>query len=76
MSVSADLYRGRSFGLIYGMVEAGIGVGAALGAWVAGYIYDQTRTYLWAFLLAMAFNLISVILVWLLAPRKSFHRKR
>src|SRR4030042_3712635 len=38
MSITGDLYKGKNFGLIYGMVEGAIGLGSALGAWVAGYI--------------------------------------
>ena len=70
MSISADLYKGKDFGLIYGIVEGVIGLGGALGAWVAGYIFDQTQNYFWAFVLAILFNLISIILVWFVAPRK------
>jgi MFS family permease len=71
MSITGDLYKGKDFGLIYGMVEGAIGLGSALGAWVAGYIFDQTQNYFWAFVLAILLNLISILLVWLAAPRKS-----
>jgi len=70
MSITGDLYKGKNFGLIYGMVEGAIGLGSALGAWVAGYIFDQTQNYFWAFVLAILLNLISILLVWLAAPRK------
>jgi len=70
MSITGDLYKGKNFGLIYGMVEGVIGLGGALGAWVAGYIFDQTLSYFWAFVLAIVFNLISILLVWLAAPRR------
>jgi len=40
MSVAADLFRGKIFGLRYGFLEAGVGIAGALGAWVAGYIFD------------------------------------
>jgi MFS family permease len=70
MSITGDLYKGKNFGLIYGMVEGGIGLGSALGAWVAGYIFDQTQNYLWAFILAILLNVISILLVWSAAPRK------
>lgn len=69
MSVTGDLYKGKYFGLIYGMVEGAIGLGSALGAWVAGVIFDQTQNYFWAFVLAILLNLISILLVWLAAPR-------
>jgi len=70
MSISADLYKGKNFGLIYGMVEGTIGIGAAVGTWVAGYIFDQTQSYFWAFALSIFLNLISVLLVWFISPRK------
>ncbi len=70
MSVTGDLYKGKGFGLIYGLVEAVIGIGGAIGAWLAGYIFDQTKNYFWAFVLVILLNLISVLLVWLSAPRK------
>jgi MFS family permease len=73
MSITGDLYKGKNFGLIYGMVEGVIGLGSALGAWIAGYIFDQTQNYFWALFLAILLNLIFILLVWLAAPRK-FHR--
>jgi MFS family permease len=70
MSISGDLYKGKNFGLIYGMVEGNIGIGAAVGTWVGGYIFDQTQNYLWAFILAILISFFSVVLVWYIAPRK------
>ena len=70
MSISGDLYKGKNFGLIYGLVEGNIGVGAAVGTWLGGYIFDQTQNYFWAFVLAILISFISVFLVWFVAPRK------
>ncbi len=70
MSVSADLFKGKIFGLIYGFVEAGIGTAGAIGAWVAGFIFDQTRSYRMAFILAIVVLLVSCIFIWLAAPRR------
>ena len=70
MSVSADLFKGKIFGLIYGFVEAGIGMAGAIGAWVAGFIFDQTRSYKLAFILAIVVLLMSCAFIWLAAPRK------
>lgn len=74
MSIAGDLYKGKGFGLIYGMLEGMIGVGAALGSWLAGYIFDQTQSYQWAFLLAILSCFVSVLLAWHVAPRK--YRRR
>lgn len=70
MAVSADLFQGRIFGFIYGLVEAGIGVAGATGAWMAGAIYDRTGSYQWAFVLLILFFFFSAAFVWLAAPRK------
>lgn len=70
MSVAADLFQGRGFGFIYGLVEGSIGMGCALGAWVAGFIFDKTQSYQWAFVLAASISIVSCLFVWLAAPRK------
>ena len=70
MAVSADLFKGKAFGFIYGLVEAGIGFGGALGAWIAGLIFDRTSSYQWAFILAISGMVCSCFFVWMAAPRK------
>ena len=70
MAISADLFKGKGFGLIYGMVEGGVGIAGALGAWMGGFIYDTTGSYQWAFLLAIVLFILSIVFVWLSAPRK------
>lgn len=75
VAVSADLFKGRVFGLLYGFVEAGIGAGGALGAWVAGFIFDKTQSYKMAFILVIIVMLLSCFFIWLAAPRK-FRRPR
>jgi len=70
MSIAADLYKGKNFGWIYGTLEGVLGIGAALGAYVGGAIFDRTGSYFWGFILIMIFNLISIPLVWFVAPRK------
>jgi cyanate permease len=70
MVVAADLFRGRIFGLIYGFVEAGIGIAGAFGAWIAGFIFDRTQSYQLAFILVIVTFLLSCFFCWLAAPRK------
>ena len=70
MSVAADLFKGKIFGLIYGFVEAGIGIAGALGAWVAGFIFDRYQSYKPAFIFAIIVLLLSCLFIWLAAPRK------
>jgi MFS family permease len=70
MSIAADLFQGKGFGLIFGILEGSIGVAGAIGAWSAGVIFDRTQSYLWAFLLGIIVVLISGLLAWVAAPRR------
>lgn len=70
MAASADLFKGRVYGLVYGLIEGGIGVAGALGAWLGGFIFDKTGSYQEAFVLVIASFGISTVFVWLAAPRK------
>jgi len=76
MSVAADLFQGRGFGLIYGVLEGVIGIGGALGAWVPGFIFDKTQSYQWAFGLAAFMAMLSCLFVWLAAPREVRNARR
>ena len=75
MSAAADLFKGRVFGLIYGIVEGAIGIGGAFGSWVAGAVFDRTQSYQWAFFLALVVFALSGVFMWLAAPRKARTQK-
>ncbi len=70
MAVAADLFTGKNFGLVYGLIEAGIGLAGAIGAWIGGFIFDYTQSYKWAFLLAIFVFVLSGITIWFAEPRK------
>ncbi len=71
MATGMDLFGGPSFGLIYGLMESAVGVGSASGAWLAGFIFDQTGSYEGAFILALAATGLSCLGMWLAAPRRA-----
>jgi OFA family oxalate/formate antiporter-like MFS transporter len=71
MAAAADLFKGRVFGLVYGILEGCIGIGAAFGAWVAGFIFDSAQSYQWAFNVALFVFALSGFIMWLAAPRKA-----
>lgn len=75
MAAAADLFKGRIFGLIYGIMKGGVGIGAALGAWLPGYIFDRAQSYQWAFAIAIIVFVLSSLLMWVAAPRKTRQRK-
>jgi len=68
-AATADVFGGRNFGSIYGAICVGQGLGSAFGAWVAGYIFDVTGSYMVAFGVAMGSAVLSAACLWLAAPR-------
>jgi MFS family permease len=70
MAVAADLFKGKGFGLIYGIVEAGIGVAGAFGAWMGGFIFDRTQSYQGAIILSIIVMILSCVGIWIAAPRR------
>jgi MFS family permease len=72
-SAAADLFQGRHFGKILGLMEIGFGLGASLGSAIAGVVFDYFQTYHPAFYLTIALMLASIAGIWLAAPRTT-HR--
>ncbi|MFC7539842.1 MFS transporter [Siccirubricoccus deserti] len=70
---TADLFPGPRLGTILGVITIGSGLGAALGAWAAGWIFDISGSYRAAFLCSIAAYLCGSIAFWALrrppAPR-------
>lgn len=64
----AKLFGLSSHGLILGVMMFGFTLGGAVGPFVAGYIFDATGSYLFAFLLSAAFSVIGLILTAMLRP--------
>jgi MFS family permease len=62
----ASLFGLKSLGLIYGVVSLGLLVGAALGPYLGGYIYDITSSYQWAFIITAIIGFIGILLSWLI----------
>lgn len=64
-ALSAQLFRGRSMGAIYGIILMGQGTGAATGSWLAGVLHDATGGYGAIFLTAVGSLLGCIALFWL-----------
>jgi len=67
----AELFGLRSHGLILGLTSLGFCLGAAVGPFVAGYIFDVTTSYQVAFLICAAISIIGLILNVFLKPTKT-----
>jgi MFS family permease len=67
----AELFGLSSHGLILGVINLiGFTFGAAVGPFIAGYIFDMTNTYKLAFIVCAAVGIAALILTVLLRPIK------
>ena len=69
-AMPADLFQGRHYGSIFGVLAVASSLGAALGPWVTGVMHDMFGSYIESFYLAACLSLISIVCVWKAAPRK------
>lgn len=69
-TMCADVYGPRSLGATYGLSVLGSGIGGASGPLFAAYMYDTTRSYHIPFTICLIFLLVSIVQVWIFAPRK------
>jgi MFS family permease len=68
MTSAADLFQGRRFGSILGVIILGGFLGGAVGTWLGGYLFDLTRAYEVNFLLAGLAMLASAAVIWKARP--------
>ncbi|ETW99519.1 MAG: MFS transporter [Candidatus Entotheonella factor] len=69
-AIPAELFQGKRYGTIFGTLSLGAGLGAACGPWVTGVIYDRTGSYALAWWMALGLSLVSILCMWLAAPRR------
>ncbi|SDB70044.1 Sugar phosphate permease [Belnapia rosea] len=63
---TADLFPGPRLGTILGVITIGSGLGAAIGSWAAGFIFDLTNSYRIAFLLSIVAYVAGSVAFWAL----------
>jgi len=63
---TADLFPGPNLGAILGVITVGTGIGSAVGAWGAGWIFDIPGSYRLAFLASIASYLVGCAAFWAL----------
>ena len=63
---TADLFPGPHLGAILGVITIGSGLGAAIGSWGAGFVFDLTGSYRVAFTLSIVSYLCGVVAFWAL----------
>jgi MFS family permease len=67
-AMASALFQGRRFGVIYGILSIGNGVGGAVGPWFGGAIHDVTGSYRVAFLITIVFCALGSMCFWLARP--------
>jgi len=68
---AADIFHGKHFGAIAGILLTGMGIGGVIGPWLGGYIYDTSGSYFYAFILSMVCFACASISFWIVAPRNA-----
>jgi predicted MFS family arabinose efflux permease len=72
MASSADIFDGRQYGFIFGLIQAVVNLGGACGAWLGGALYENSQSYDVAFSLAIIAFALSCLFIWKAAPRRGF----
>ena len=70
----AELFAGRGLASIFGATNIGQGCGAALGAFIAGFLYDTTGGYNTGFVISLTFALVGLSMFWVVPAIR--HGKR
>lgn len=70
MAASADIFHGRHFGIVAGLLLSGMGVGSIMGPWLGGFLHDLSGSYTSAFVLCIISLVLSCFFLWIAAPRK------
>jgi MFS family permease len=74
-AISIDVFKGKNFGAIFGYFTLSVGIGGAIGAWLGGYLFDVTHSYMVAFSISLACLLVSILVVWMSTRNISAQRK-
>jgi MFS family permease len=68
--IVAEIFQGRHFGSIFGIIMLLMIGGGAVGPWLTGVIYDAQASYALGFWIAAGLAALSAVAIWLAAPRK------
>jgi MFS family permease len=69
-AAASDLFGGPGFSTIFGSLHSLLCLGAAIGSWGAGKIFDGTGSYEAALWVALSCAIIAPVMMWVAAPRR------
>ncbi|MBI3698998.1 MAG: MFS transporter [Afipia sp.] len=68
-AVVSEIFQGKNYGTIFGTIMFAALSGGAAGPWVTGLLHDIYGDYVAAFCIGIGISLLSVVSIWLAAPR-------
>ena len=69
-ATAADIFKGRYFGLIFGVLQLALGIGLFGGPILGGIIYDRSGSYTAAIVFCMVAVGVATVCIWAVAPRR------
>jgi len=69
-SIGADIFIGKSFGLIFAVISIGGGAGGAVGSFISGILRDVTGAYSIPLIICIFSLMLSCIFIWIAGPRR------
>jgi MFS family permease len=69
-ATAADIFKGRYFGLIFGVLQLALGIGLFGGPILGGFIYDRSGSYTAAVVFCMVAVVVATACIWIAAPRR------
>jgi MFS family permease len=73
-ALTADVYRGRNFGAVLGLITFGNRLGSAIGPWLGGVIHDLTGSYRAAFTVSITALCLAATAFWAAGRGERPHR--
>jgi MFS family permease len=69
-AVVVEIFQGKHYGSIFGMVMLAALAGGAAGPWVTGFLHDLSGTYTLAFIIGIGVSGSSALAIWMASPGK------
>ena len=69
-AVPSELFAGKRYATIFGALNTAAVGGGGIAPWVVGALYDRTGSYTIGWWLAIGFCVLSIVSIWVAAPRK------
>jgi MFS family permease len=69
-SIGADIFMGKSFGLIFAVISLGGGAGGAAGSFISGFLRDIIGAYSIPLIICIFSLMLSCLFIWIVGPRR------